>query len=89
MAGHRTVLRIHLLDDRRAVDLDRAALVLDRLAARRRVEGSVPEWRVAYEIDDLSEAMAACADDLTDLDPNWIEYLDFSVLRAPEPTRLP
>jgi len=49
----------------------------------------VPEWRVAYEIDDLSEAMAACADDLTDLDPNWIEYLDFSVLRAPEPTRLP
>lgn len=78
----RTVLRIHVLDDRRAVDLDRAAVVLDRLADLRTVEGDLPQWRATYELEDPSEAMATCALDLTGLDPDWVQYLDFEVLRS-------
>jgi hypothetical protein len=80
MPLRRTVLRLYLHDDRQ-IDLDRAVLVVDRLAARRRVEGGSIEWRVSYEVADPSAAMEMCARDLDDLDPRGIEYFDFSVLR--------
>jgi hypothetical protein len=58
------------------------AVVLDRLAGLRTVEGDLPQWHVAYELQDSSEAMATCALDLTGLDPDWMQYLDFEVLRS-------
>jgi hypothetical protein len=68
----------------RAGEREQAALVVDRLAARRRVTGDGPEWSVLYECRDTSEAMRRCAAELTEIDPAWIEVLDFEVLPSPQ-----
>jgi hypothetical protein len=73
------VLRLYTVGARPA-DRERAALLVDRLASRRKVAGDGPEWRVRYECRDVSEAMRLCAADLTEIDPAWIEVLDFKAL---------
>lgn len=60
-----------------AADRRRAGRIVDRLASRRLVIGAAGEWRVAYEAADVSEAMQMCEADLEDLDPRWLEILDF------------
>lgn len=83
MAPCRRVLRLYLLAERR-VDPIRWPFC-DRLAARRTVWGRAPDWRVLYEVDDLSEAMRMCAADLDQLDPRWLEILDFQAQTTPGP----
>lgn len=61
-------------------DLERATLLADRLAARRLVTGEAPEWQVLYEAADTAEAMALCEAELGELDPRWLEILDFTAL---------
>jgi hypothetical protein len=61
-------------------DPDRAALLVDRLASRRQVSGDGPEWLVLYECRDVSGAMELCAAELTEIDPAWVEILDFSAV---------
>jgi hypothetical protein len=73
------VLRLYTVGARPA-DLQRAALLVDRLSSRRRVSGDGPEWRVSCECRDVSEAMRLCAEDLSEIDPAWIEILDFKAL---------
>jgi hypothetical protein len=73
------VLRLYTMGARSA-DRERAALLVDRLASRRKVTGDGPEWSVLYEVLDVSEAMRLCAADLTEIDPAWIEILDFKAV---------
>jgi hypothetical protein len=76
------VLRLFTVGARPA-DLERAALLVDRLASRRKVTGDGPEWRVLYECPGVSEAMRLCVADLTEIDPAWIEILDFTAVPSP------
>jgi hypothetical protein len=80
MASRPIVLRLYLLDDRR-VDLDRVSPLIERLARRRDVSGTIPEWRIVYDTGDPSEAMGTCAADLDGIDPRWVEIFDFSAVR--------
>jgi hypothetical protein len=73
------VLRLHTVGAHPA-DRERAALLVDRLASRRTVSGEGPEWRVVYECRDISAAMRLCAADLSEIDPRWIEILDFEAM---------
>jgi hypothetical protein len=77
-AGERE-LRLHLIgsDD---VAIGRAALVIDRLASGRVVSGTSPEWLVTYAGVDTGEAMRLLETDLTEIDPGWIEVLDFEAV---------
>jgi hypothetical protein len=61
-----------------AADEDRAALVVDRLAARREVSGGPPDWVVLYEDLDTDAALRQCAADLTAIEGGWPELLDLS-----------
>jgi hypothetical protein len=61
-------------------DRGRAELIIDRLASRRPVSFVSEEWLVSYEGRDVSAAMRACEEDLTELDPDWIRVLDFRAL---------
>jgi len=60
---------------------DRVLLLLDALAARRKVEGDGP-WIVTYRAVDTSEAFGRCAEDLDAIDPRWVELLDFVAVSA-------
>jgi hypothetical protein len=73
------VLRLYTVGARPA-ERERAALLVDRLSSRRKLTGDGPEWRVLYECRDVSEAMRLCAEDLSEIDPAWIEILDFKAL---------
>jgi hypothetical protein len=55
-------------------------LIIDRLAARRPVSLGSEEWLMSYEGRDVTAAMRACEEELTDLDPDWIRVLDFRAL---------
>jgi len=55
-------------------------LIIDRLAARRPVSLCSEEWLVPFEGRDVTAAMRACEEELTDLDPDWITVLDFRAL---------
>ncbi len=55
----------------------KAEAILERLGAKRRVDGEGP-WVVIYEAADLSEAYARCAEELSEIDASWFEVLDFS-----------
>jgi hypothetical protein len=61
-------------------DRGRAELIIDRLASRRSVSLASEEWLVSYEGHDVSAAMSACEDELTELDPDWLRVLDFRAL---------
>jgi hypothetical protein len=74
-------LRLFLVAPRIA-DRERAEQIVERLSARRPVYGEAGEWRLAYEASGVSAAMAMCAAELTELDPRWLEILDFAVLPA-------
>jgi hypothetical protein len=83
MAGRsRVLLRIYLVGSRVA-DRRRAEQIVDGLASRRPVSGGAGEWRVVYDTEEVSEAMRICEADLAELDPSWLEILDFAAL----PTR--
>jgi hypothetical protein len=73
------VLRLYTVGARPA-ERERAALLVDRLSSRRKVSGDGPEWRVLYECRDVSEAMRLCAEDLSEIDPAWLEILDFEAV---------
>jgi len=60
---------------------DRALLIVDALAAKRPVDGSGP-WIVTYPAADASLAFESCAEDLSAIDPRWVEVLDFVALPA-------
>jgi hypothetical protein len=55
-------------------------LIIDRLASRRPVSLVSEEWLVSYEGRDVSAAMRACEEELTELDPDWLRVLDFRAL---------
>jgi hypothetical protein len=55
-------------------------LIVDRLASLRPVSPGSEEWLVSYEARDVSAAMAACEEELNELDPAWVEVLDFRAL---------
>ena len=61
-------------------DRERAELLVDRLAALRRVGGEGPRWAVVYPAADVTEAMALCETDLTQLDPTWFQILEIRAL---------
>ena len=61
-------------------DRERTALLVDRLSSRRSVSGDGPEWTVLYQCLDVSEAMRLCAADLSEIEPAWIEILDFKAV---------
>jgi hypothetical protein len=73
------VLSLYLVGARTA-DRERAELLVDRLSSRRRVSGSDDRWSVLYESGDVSEAMRMCEADLSDLDPGWMQVLDFKAV---------
>jgi hypothetical protein len=79
------VLSLFLVASRTA-DRERGELLVDRLAVHRPVLGFAPQWQVVYECGDATEAMGRCAAELSELDPGWVEILDFEVLR-PDPDR--
>lgn len=81
MASDFSVLLLYLLDHREG-DEGRAALIVDRLADTRPVLGDEPQWQVTYETRDVTEAMRLCEADLNELDPDWVEILDFRALRS-------
>jgi hypothetical protein len=82
MAGRSHVLlRIYLVGSKVA-DGRRAEQIVDGLASRRPVSGGAGEWRVVYETEEISEAMRICEADLTELDPGWLEILDFAALAS-------
>jgi len=62
---------------------DRACLLVNALAAKCPIEGSGP-WIAIYPAADASEAFAKCAEDLSAIDPRWVEVLDFVALPAPD-----
>lgn len=64
----------------RAEAAGRAASILERLESHRPVSAVAGGWQVLYRAADISEAMAICAADLDDLDPGWMEILDFEAL---------
>jgi hypothetical protein len=53
---------------------------VDRLADRRPVSDGIGEWQVIYRTEEISEAMRLCEADLTELDPSWLEILNFAAL---------
>lgn len=61
-------------------DRGRAELIIDRLASRRPVSLGSEDWLVSYEARDVSAAMRACEEELTELDPDWLRVLDFRAL---------
>ncbi|HEX4306133.1 MAG TPA: hypothetical protein VHZ54_08865 [Solirubrobacterales bacterium] len=74
-------LRLFTVGTRQAA-ADRAALIVDRLAALRPVEGETPEWRVSYPAEDVAVAFRRCAAELERIDPRWIEVLDFEAVAS-------
>ena len=66
----------------RADDSERAARVVERLESQPPISAAGGGWQVLYRAADVSEAMAMCAADLDDLDPGWMEILDFEVVRS-------
>jgi hypothetical protein len=66
----------------RADAAERAARVVGRLESHRPTTAAAGGWQVLYRAADVSEAMAMCAADLDDLDPGWMEILDFEAFRS-------
>ena len=81
MKDEKFVLRLRLVGTG-AETGRRAALVVDRLAAKRAVEGECPEWRITYMTVDHAAAFRLLEADLNAIDERWIEALDFSALRS-------
>jgi hypothetical protein len=71
-------LKIFAIDEG-AERRDRALLILDGLAAKRLIEGSGP-WIATYPLAAASQAFASCAEELSAIDPRWVEVLDFVAL---------
>lgn len=66
----------------RADAAERAARVVERLESHRPTSAAAGGWQVVYRAASVSEAMARCAADLDDLDPGWMEILDFEAVRS-------
>jgi hypothetical protein len=80
MGRHGCRLKIFAIDEEEK-RRERALLLVDALAATRAIEGNGP-WIATYPAADASEAFASCAEDLSAIDPRWVEVLDFVALPA-------
>jgi hypothetical protein len=78
-ARSQVLLRLFLVGPR-AADRERADRIVDGLAERRPVSDGMGDWRVIYDSEEISEAMRMCEADLAELDPGWLEILDFAAV---------